>query len=67
MQWKTIDGRETRKGFTEIDVLLRGMCEKERLLDIVGFVVFEKGQETTKKKQAAYHHTGAVNKGARID
>src|SRR2546427_1855961 len=61
MQWKTIDGEKPKKGFTEIEVLLRGMCEKQRLLDIVrNFVVFEKDKET-KKKLAAYHQYWAVN------
>src|SRR5438132_11627942 len=42
MQWKTIDGGKQRKGLTEIEVLGRVMCEKNRLIDIVrNFVVFE--------------------------
>jgi type I restriction enzyme R subunit len=62
MQWKTIDGGKPRKGLTEIEVLLRGMCEKRRLLDIVrNFMVFEKDKET-KKKLAAYHQYWATNK-----
>lgn len=62
MQWKTIDGEKPRKGLTEIEVLLRGMCEKRRLLDISrNFIVFEKDKET-KKKLAAYHQYWATNK-----
>ncbi|MGQ0791274.1 MAG: type I restriction endonuclease subunit R [Nitrosopumilaceae archaeon] len=62
MQWKTIDGEKPRKGLTEIEVLLRGMCDKQRLLDIVrNFVVFEKDKTTT-KKLAAYHQYWATNK-----
>lgn len=62
MQWKTIDGEKPRKGLTEIEVLLRGMCDKNRLLDIVrNFIVFEKDKETI-KKLAAYHQYWAVNK-----
>src|SRR3989475_5306153 len=62
MQWKTIDGGKPRKGLTEIEVLLRGMCEKSRLIDIVrNFVVFEK-DKATKKKLAAYHQYWATNK-----
>ncbi len=62
MQWKTIDGEKPRKGLTEIEVLLRGMCEKTRLVDIVrNFIVFEKDKET-KKKLAAYHQYWATNK-----
>src|SRR5207249_1395726 len=62
MRWKTIDGEKPKKGLTEIEVLLRGICEKDRLLDIVrNFVVFEKDKET-KKKLAAYHQYWATNK-----
>jgi type I restriction enzyme R subunit len=62
MQWKTIDGERPRKGLTEIEFLLRGMCDKKRLLDIVrNFIVFEKDKETI-KKLAAYHQYWAVNK-----
>lgn len=62
MQWKTIDGEKPNRGFTEIEVLLRGVCEKQRLLDVIrNFVVFEKDKET-KKKLAAYHQYWATNK-----
>jgi type I restriction enzyme R subunit len=62
MQWKTVDGEKPRKSLTEIEVLLRGMCEKNRLLDIVrNFIVFERDKET-KKKLAAYHQYWATNK-----
>jgi type I restriction enzyme R subunit len=62
MQWKTINGEKPRKGLTEIEVLLRGICEKQRLLDIArNFVVFEKDKDT-KKKLAAYHQYWATNK-----
>lgn len=62
MQWKTIDGEKPRKGLTEIEVLLRGMCDRKRLLDIIrNFIVFEKDKETV-KKLAAYHQYWAVNR-----
>lgn len=62
MQWKTIDGEKPRKGLTEIEILLRGMFDKKRLLDIArNFLVFEKEKET-RKKLAAYHQYWAVNK-----
>jgi type I restriction enzyme R subunit len=65
MQWKTIDGEKPRKGLTEIEVLLRGMCDKQRLLDIArNFIVFEKDKETI-KKLAAYHQYWAVNKAVK--
>lgn len=62
MQWKTIDGEKPRKGLIEIEVLLKGMFGKDRLLDIArNFIVFEREKET-KKKLAAYHQYWAVNK-----
>src|SRR2546422_10380322 len=62
MQWKTIDGGKPRRGLTEIEVLLRGMGERNRIIDIVrNFVVFEKDKETL-KKLAAYHQYWATNK-----
>jgi len=62
MQWKTIDGEKPRKGLNEIEILLRGMCDKQRFLDIVrNYVVFEKDTETI-KKLAAYHQYWAANK-----
>ncbi len=62
MQWKTIDGARPRRGLTEIEVLLRAVCEKNRLIDIVrNFVVFEK-DKVTRKKLAAYHQYWATNK-----
>ncbi len=62
MQWKTINGEKPKKGLTEIEVLLRGMCDKKRILDLIrNFIVFEK-DKTTKKKVAAYHQYWAVVK-----
>lgn len=62
MQWKTIDGEEPKKVLTEIEVLLRGICDKKRFLDIIrNFIVFEKDRETI-KKLAAYHQYWAANK-----
>jgi type I restriction enzyme, R subunit len=62
MQWKTIDGNKLKTRLTEIEVLLKGMCKRERLLDIVrNFIVYEK-DKITSKKLAAYHQYWAVNK-----
>ena len=62
MQWKTINGEKPRKDLIEIEVLLRGMFDKKRILDISrNFIVFEKDKET-KKKLAAYHQYWATNK-----
>mgnify|MGYP006413169281 FL=1 len=65
MQWKTIDGKKENKGLTEIEILLRGMCDKSRLLDIIrNFIVFEK-EKATIKKLSAYHQYWAVNKAVK--
>ncbi|MEM3173178.1 MAG: type I restriction endonuclease, partial [Candidatus Nitrosotenuis sp.] len=62
MQWKTINGEKPKKGLNEIEVLLRGMCDKSRFLDIIrNYIVFEKDKETI-KKLAAYHQYWAANK-----
>jgi type I restriction enzyme, R subunit len=63
--WKTIDGKKELAGVPMLEVLLRGACSKERLLDIVrSFVVFERNEEDLSyiKKLAAYHQYWAVNK-----
>lgn len=62
MQWKTIDGTKAPKGKVEMEILLRGMFDKSRALDIIrNFIVFEKDKET-QKKLAAYHQYWATNK-----
>ncbi len=63
MQWKTIDGIKLSSNLTEIETLLKGMCNKKVLLDILrNFIVFEKDKEVVIKKIAAYHQYHAVNK-----
>ena len=65
MEWKTVDDKKLEKNQTQIDVLLRGMCDRGRLLDIVrNFIVFEKDRRTT-KKLAAYHQYWAATKAVR--
>ncbi len=62
MPWKTIDGSDSPQNMIPLEVLLRGMFTKERLLDLVRhFIVFEK-EKTLQKKLAAYHQYHAVNK-----
>ncbi len=62
MQWKTINGEKPENGLNVTEVLLLGMFDKQRLLDIVrNFIIFEKDKET-KKKLAAYHQYWAANK-----
>jgi type I restriction enzyme R subunit len=63
--WKTIDGEKEAGRVPMLEVLLKGACAKERILDIVrSFIVFERDEEkhTYIKKVAAYHQYWAVNK-----
>lgn len=66
MPWKTIDGEKEVGNVPMLEVLLRGVCDKARLLDIIrNFVVFEREGETDEsyiKKVAAYHQYWAVTK-----
>lgn len=64
MPWRTIDGKEVApRGSVELEVLLKGVFEKRRFLDLVlNFVVFDDDGATIAKKAAAYHQFHAVNK-----
>jgi len=65
--WKTIDGQNSA-AFTipEIEVLLKGMCNRAVLLDLVRhFIVFEEDHGPIIKKLARYHQYHAVNKAVR--
>jgi len=65
MEWKTADGENIVDTSTEpeMEPMLKGMLQKENLLDIIRyFIVFEKGKDKTIKKIAAYHQYYAVNK-----
>ena len=70
--WKTIDGTETVPGSDSLDVLLAGVFQPARFLDLMAhFIVFsdettstETGQakSITVKRVAKYHQYWAVNK-----
>lgn len=64
--WKTIDGDKEHSKVPMMEILLRGMCDKARFLDIArNYVVFEKEGESDEalvKKLAGYHQYWAVNK-----
>ena len=62
--WRTIDGREVApRGAVELEVLLKGMFDKQRFLDLVlNFIVFDDDGAAITKKAAAYHQFHAVNK-----
>ncbi len=64
LPWRTVEGKELAPGsIPELEVVIKGVFEKRRFLDLVRhFVVFEHGLGGTVKKMAAYHQFHAVNK-----
>ncbi|MBI2590969.1 MAG: type I restriction endonuclease subunit R [Candidatus Blackburnbacteria bacterium] len=63
-RWRTVDGKElASNALPQLEVLLKGIFDKQRLLDIISnFTVFETDGEKTIKKAAAYHQYFATNK-----
>ena len=63
--WRTIDGEgEAPKTALELDVLIRGVFEKRRFLDLLrDFIVFEEDTESDRLNKiiAGYHQFHAVN------
>ncbi len=61
--WRTITGRDDASGLAELQVVLEGVFEKRRFLDLVRhFIVFEDlGGGKLEKKMAGYHQFHAVN------
>jgi len=60
--WKTIDGREVVSNRPALEVLIRGVFDQSRLLDIVrNFTVFSDEPEGMVKRVAKYHQYWAVN------
>lgn len=70
--WKTVDGREVVTNLPALEVLIRGVFEPKRLLDLVrNFIVFSDETDTDKKSRqkvrklvkrvAKYHQYWAVN------
>lgn len=64
MPWRTVDGVTiAKKGLPELDVLINGVFEQRRFLDIIRhFIVFEVDGPKVTKKMAGYHQFHAVNK-----
>ena len=64
MPWRTVDGKDIApKGSLQLDVLIKGIFEKNRFLDLVrNFIVFENDGGQLAKKMAGYHQLHAVNK-----
>ncbi|MGO9210434.1 MAG: type I restriction endonuclease subunit R [Terriglobales bacterium] len=63
MPWRTVEGTDLApKGSLQLDVLVKGIFEKSRFLDLVrNFIVFE-AEDKLAKKMAGYHQFHAVNK-----
>ncbi len=62
MAWKTIDGKSYLDN-PDYSILIKGMLEKARLLDIIrNFIVFQKEEKGDIKILAAYHQYFAVKK-----
>ena len=63
MPWKTVNGDKDPKGMIQLEVLVKGMFDKQRFLDIIrNFIVFEVSDDKIIKKMAGYHQYHAVNK-----
>lgn len=64
LPWRTIEGSELApRSAVELEVLIKGIFEKERFLDLVRyFIVFESDKAATLKKVAGYHQFHAVRK-----
>lgn len=64
MKWRTMDGSTVAPASApEMEVLLKGTCTKERLLDIAqNFIVFTPIGKETVKVLTAYHQYHAANK-----
>ena len=62
LPWRTIEGEKLAPAsLSQLEVLLRGLFDKERLLDMIrSFAVFEGDGEKTVKKVAGYHQFHAV-------
>ena len=63
MVWRTIDGQiEHGTASSQLEVLIKGMCNPEVLLDLIHhFILFKTDGDRTIKILAAYHQYHAVN------
>jgi type I restriction enzyme R subunit len=62
-QWKTIDGRPITAAISSLEIMIRGVFEKRRLLDLIHhFIVFEVDPAKVNKKIAQYHQFHATAK-----
>lgn len=60
--WKTIEGREVISGLPALEVLIKGVFDHRRFLDLLrSFVVFSDEGKGLVKRVARYHQYWAVN------
>ena len=64
MPWRTVEGEdEAANSILKLEVLLKGVFEKQRFLDYMRHcIVFEEDGKTIQKKMAGYHQFHAVRK-----
>ncbi|MEK6608151.1 MAG: type I restriction endonuclease subunit R, partial [Myxococcota bacterium] len=64
LPWRTIEGEElAAPSFAQLEVLIRGVFDKRRFLDLIRFfVVYENDGDTVVKKIAGYHQFHAVGR-----
>jgi len=61
--WKTIDGINSVKEMPALEVLIKGMFDKKRVLDIIrNFITFTTVNDEATKIMAMYHQYYGVNK-----
>jgi type I restriction enzyme R subunit len=62
LPWRTVEGEALApRTMSQLEVLIRGVFDKRRLLDLLRyFIVFEDDGDTTIKKVAGYHQFHAV-------
>jgi type I restriction enzyme R subunit len=61
--WKTIDGRQVTGALSSLEILIRGVFDKKRFLELVSdFIVFEVDGSKIAKKIAQYHQFHATGK-----
>jgi type I restriction enzyme R subunit len=64
LPWRTIEGEDIApKGMPELEVLIKGIFEKQRFIDLLRYsIVFEVDGAGITKKMAGYHQFHAVNR-----
>jgi len=65
--WKGIESEnEESKSISELEVLIKGLMDKKRLMDVIqNFTVFESDSDKVIKKMCMYHQYYGVNKAVK--